>query len=408
MEASVTKPALNRRELMLRDGVTFLTLTVVAAALFGVTLLLFRSFEDHRLDLSNTWAARGQAALAQHRPADAVNAYRVALSYTPENRDYQLKLAQALAEEGRTEEATNYFLTLWDTEPGDGFINLMLARLSARAGHPQQAINYYQASIFGNWPGNGVEIRRDVRLELVGILLQQHEPDAARLQLLTAASNAPPTDKLNLQFGERFEQMGDLPDALTYYRKAVTDAPGQRAPLAKAGNTAYQLGEYAEAHRLLTRAAQAKSQNRDSAETSNLTLMAARSERLLELQVSPQSSLEERYRHLQVDSHIAQQRLAACMSQAGAGSTAAQPSLAVAPLAALATQWQSATDPASRNLLQQDAGVQNARMQLVFETEQTAARVCGPPEGDDALLLTLASQWHLPAAQDEGGREGAR
>jgi len=63
-----------RRRLMLRDGLTFLTLTLVALAMSGVTTLLFRSFEAHREELAVRWAERGQQALAAGKPAEAVMA----------------------------------------------------------------------------------------------------------------------------------------------------------------------------------------------------------------------------------------------------------------------------------------------------------------------------------------------
>ena len=139
MQPATTYPALTRRGLILHDALAFLALLATSVALFGVTLFLFRSFEQHRADLAVRWAERGRIALQQGKPDAAVTALRTALSYAPDERANQLLLAQALAKAGHTEEATNYFLNLWDARPGDGFINLQLARLARQKGDYREA-----------------------------------------------------------------------------------------------------------------------------------------------------------------------------------------------------------------------------------------------------------------------------
>src|SRR5580698_11531230 len=160
-----------KRRLILRDTLTFLSLTLITVVLFAITLFLFRTFATHREELAKRWSARGQEAISSGYPEQAVVALRTALSYTPGERAYELLLAQALGDAGHTEEAYNYFLGLWETQPGDGFINLRLARLAAKKNDMQAAINYYRASIYGTWEGDGVVRRREVRLELARFLM---------------------------------------------------------------------------------------------------------------------------------------------------------------------------------------------------------------------------------------------
>jgi cytochrome c-type biogenesis protein CcmH/NrfG len=102
-----------RRALALHDGVTFLTLLLMSAALFGVTLFLFRSFESHREDLAKDLADRGRAQLQAGQPAPAVVSFRGALSYAPDDYQTQLLLAQALAESGETDQATASSTCSW-------------------------------------------------------------------------------------------------------------------------------------------------------------------------------------------------------------------------------------------------------------------------------------------------------
>ena len=129
-----------KRRLILRDALTFLSLTLITAVLFAITLFLFRSFASHREELAQRWSARGQEAMSSGHPDQAIVALRTALSYAPGERSYELLLAQALGDAGHTEESYNYFLGLWETQPGDGFTNLRLARLAVRRlGHVRAA-----------------------------------------------------------------------------------------------------------------------------------------------------------------------------------------------------------------------------------------------------------------------------
>src|ERR1700720_2749466 len=91
-----------KRRLILRDGLTFLSLALITAVLFAVTSFLFHSFATHRTELAQRWAARGQAAIASSRPDQAIVALHTALSYAPGERYYELLLAQALGDAGHT------------------------------------------------------------------------------------------------------------------------------------------------------------------------------------------------------------------------------------------------------------------------------------------------------------------
>jgi predicted Zn-dependent protease len=224
-----------KRRLILRDALTFLSLALITAILFAVTLFLFHSFEAHRQELARRWAARGQAALASGHPDQAIVALRTALSYAPGERSCELLLAQALGDAGRTEEAYNYFLGLWDTQPGDGFINLCLARLAAKKNDMQAAINYYRAAIYGTWEGDGVIRRREVRLELSRYLIAHHDLSSARTELLIAGGNAPDDVGLALTLAQLLEQASAPYDALNYYQKVLAREPNNQHALEAAG-----------------------------------------------------------------------------------------------------------------------------------------------------------------------------
>ena len=193
--------AILRRKLIVHDALIIASLSLVTVLLFGVTLILFRSFESHRNELATRWSGRGRAALMAGRPIQAIGALRTALTYAPGQRSYELLLAQALGNAGHTEESYNYFQGLWAAQPGDGFINLSLARLEAKRGDQKAAINYYRAAIYGTWEGDGAARRRDVRMELAQYLLDRKDNNGARTELLIAGGNNPGDHALHMKIG---------------------------------------------------------------------------------------------------------------------------------------------------------------------------------------------------------------
>lgn len=384
-----------RREVLLRDGLTFFLLSLTVLVLYGVTLFLFRTFEQHRDDLGKRWSGRGQQALTANDPARAIASLRAALQYAPDNRGYQLLLAEALARAGKTDEASSYFLNLRELKPGDGFINLQLARLARRKSDAEQAEEFYRASIFGDWQGTGVTSRRVVRLELADYLMERHNLPAARAELLIGAGNAPEDPKLNLLFGEKLEAAGDLQDALKLYQKAMAADPKSRVPPERAGRVALARGDYGLAETLLRRALATKPAGTAKEDTAELTALAGKAERLPQLSLSRELPAHERAEHLRLAAGIAQARLARCsdqvaaMARENAGARVVGDELPEEEMQGLRTRWKTANGPAVRRALLNDAGVQDGMTQLIYDTELRTQAACGAPTGDDALLLVL-------------------
>jgi Flp pilus assembly protein TadD len=383
---SRTEVSLAKRRLFLRDSLTFLVLTLLTGVLFLVTLFLFRSFASHREDLAVRWSGRGKAALDAGKPVEAMVALRTALSYAPGTRSYELLLAQALADAGHTDEASNYFMNLWLAQPGDGFINLELARLSAKRKDAPNAIKYYRASIYGTWEGDGVVRRRVVRLELARYLIAQHDSNAARIELLIAAGNSPSDPVLNRTLADLLVQTGDIDDGYNYYKKSLQDDPKNQAALEGAGRAAYGLGNFAVAHSLLERAIEAKSSPREKEEnlSADLAAMLANSKRILELRPSGKLRPAERVSRILADSVIAKRRFDGCAAQFDAAN--GLPPL----LQQLKARWAGANATITRPVLSRSLAQQDAAVQLLFDTELQTSQFCGPPTGDDALLVLLA------------------
>lgn len=378
-----------KRKLIVHDALTFVSLALVTVLLFVVTLILFRSFAAHRDELATRWSGRGQAALQAGHPDQAIVALRTALSYAPGRRAYELLLAQALGDAGHTEESYNYFLGLWETQPGNGFINLRLARLAAKKGDFKAAVNFYRASIYGTWEGDGAVRRREVRLELARYLLDQHDYDGARADLLIAGGNNPDEPGFAVSLGQMLEQAGSPADALTYYRKAVAAEPKDEKALEAAGRLNFAAGNFEEAYRLLERAVQAHEAGPDKgAKPAEVTSMMESSERILELMPSKKLPSRDRVTRILDARALAKKRLASCAAQVAAagGSTDS--------LQGLSSEWASKDADMSRVALMGDSDAQDAAVKLIFDTEVQASRICGAPGGDDALLLLMAKSPH--------------
>ena len=371
------------RALLLHDSVAFLVLILASLALFGITLFLFRSFDAHRAALARQSADRGRLELAQHQPAKAVASLRSALSYEPDDYASQLLLAQALADAGDTDQATAYFENLWSARPGDGFLNLQLARLARTKGNRIDANKYYRASIFGDWRGDGTIKRRDVRLELIDYLIEQRDFNAARVELIIAAGNAPASLHLNALIADKLRAADDPNDALAYYQKAVTDQPHNASALRGAGQISYGQGNYEQARDLLDRAI--ASEPTGQAAPEDLRTMARDAGRLVELSLSRELPAHERARHLLTAAKIAQARLASC-------SVVTTDPAQVAAIEQLQIEWRDASEGPKRNALVENAAGQDNLTQLIFDTELDTARICGQPTGDDALLLKLTQR----------------
>jgi tetratricopeptide (TPR) repeat protein len=375
MATSTEELSITKRKLILHDSLAFLTLTAITAALFAITLFLFHSFEAHRAELAIRWASRGRTAFQAGKPEQAIAAYRTALAYSPDERSYELMLAQALASGGRTEEAYTYFLGLWESRPGDGFINLQLARLVAKKRDTQGAINYYRASIYGTWEGDGVERRRAVRLELAQYLITQHDPSAARAELLIAGGNAPDTPQIALTLAQLLDQAGAPQDALTYYQRALAHDPKNLAALSAAGQLAYSMSDYQTARRFLERAVHEQPLDERN------TALLARTQLLLQFSTAESIPIPERVRRILAERPFAKKRLAACNA-----SPLAEPD----QLLPLINRWTGLDGTSTRAALLQDPEKQTAAIQLIYDTELKTSQHCEAPTGGDALLLILA------------------
>jgi tetratricopeptide (TPR) repeat protein len=384
-----TEERLARRNLMLRDAASLLTLFLITSVIFVLTLLLFRSFTNHQRELGARWKTRGETALRDGRPGAAIDALRSALAYVP-NRDTEIELATALADAGKLQEASVYFTTLWESAPGDGTINLQLARLAVKEGNEDQAILHYQSALDGTWQGNGYDRRREVRLEMTRYLISRGEHNRARSQLLIAAGNAPDDPAIKLDIAGLLEQADASGDALNIYRSLITRRDPPMAAFEGAGRTAFALGMYRLSADSLNRvmASPVAAHFSDEEKTADRNMLDIS---LHVLDLDPAFDLAPRIRAQRVLSirRIARQRLSTC---------AASASSVPAALTSLAAQWGQLPSSLTVSQLEQQPDLEQTILQLAYQTETTATVTCSEPTGDDALLLRIA---HNPQAVEQ-------
>ena len=109
-----------RRHLILRDSLSLLTLFAITALLAVLTNYFYQSYASHQVVLANRWLQRGVDAMKANKPQVAIDALSSALAYSPNDRNTEIQLAEALASAGRTQEATVYFNNLLEQEQGSG------------------------------------------------------------------------------------------------------------------------------------------------------------------------------------------------------------------------------------------------------------------------------------------------
>jgi tetratricopeptide (TPR) repeat protein len=388
---------LAKRHLVFKDTLALLSVFAVTCVLAVLTWLIFRSYSQHQRDAAARWKRRGEDALQHNNAAAAVYDLRTALGYGQDDPATQVELARALAKLGTPrslQEATVYLNTLWEKEPGNGNINLQLARLTARQGQTAVALDHYHMAIYGVWEGDGAIRRRQVRLELVRYLIQQHRFDDARGELLIAAGNDNTTPGL-LEVAGLLAEAHDPADALRIYREVAGRRPVEPKAFEGTGQMAFLLARYKMARNYLDRALKASSATHPLADRvlveKNLQIANA------VIAIYPSETLPQRERLLRVVRayNAARKRYMACANGTTGQSHTPQPGRTQIQnndaLAALGNRWQNARPRLTVAALVDSAQLEQATMQLVYDTEQVTEQVCGEPTGEDAALLRIAA-----------------
>lgn len=373
-----------------------LLLTSLAALgiMFGVTQTAVSFYNGKYADLAKVWFERGDAALKANRPKAAIEDLRNALSYAPDDANYQLRLAQALAADNQIDAAETYLFDLWNKQPGSGEINFELGQLEARKGSPDAA-RYFDNAVYGVWEKDPAERIWEARLALFQYWISRGKVGQAQSELLAMAAETREDDyKRRTQIGQLQLQSGDPRQALEQFRAALRVSRRYVPALVGAGAAEIEIGEYRRAIPYLESAARLAPKNGHVTEQLKFARLVLDSDPF-EIGLSP----EERAQRA-INAYLqAQSRLTACASQQGV-QVSAQP-----PQNPFQQAWASGQrlQPLLRKLRSRPQNVVQI-MNFVYSAENLAADECGPLEGKDRALWLIGKKHQLTGVNGQGGQ----
>lgn len=360
-----------------RDRISRHILIILGLALapaFTVTALVDNAYRARQRAFAASWAARGDAALAAHRPEQAVDAFRNALMFSREDRTFRLRLAEALANAGRGAEARAYLLPLWEDQPGNGPVNLALARIAAENHDLTAAIRYYHTSIEGAWADRVEQQRRQAHIELADFLVTEGATAQAQAELIALAGDLPPEASGRHHVAELMLRVGLARQAMAIYRGLRSEDRRDRRALEGSGRAAFAIGQYAEAASDLMRASREAPLGAEAA----TDLEVAR----LVVSLDPfQHRLRsaERSRRTEASFGAASARLQMC------------PQPLAADLQVLDAERAALAPKLKPRSVARDQDLMEAAMDLAFRLEH-ASSSCGPRQPIDRALLLIAQQ----------------
>ncbi len=369
---------------------------VIVAGLVVVTVLAFlgvnrlvNRFREQEKALARHLYEHGLQAQIAGQSERAVTDFRAALSYARDNFDYQLSLARALRDTGRTAESETYLISLWERSPQEGAVNLALGRLFAREQLFDKAIQYYHNAIYGLWPGDPETKRRDTEFELIGFLLQHNAYPQAQAELITMAAALPDDPTLRVRVAQLFAQSQDYEHALAQFQQVLRSDHENQAALYGAGQAAFRLGRYRTAQGYLRNAVRSDPQNTQAAQSLKIASLVLQADPF-----APRISDAERNKRVRTAFQAAGERLDNCARSKQIDLGPRSPSDG---LPALKAQWLDSAPRVAKLRPPRDGADLDEVMDLVFEIEQQTQATCGTPDNLDQALLFLS--------QDRSGAE---
>jgi tetratricopeptide (TPR) repeat protein len=377
-------PRIYSREAVLFSCIILLVLFVLFTA--AVSRLYHKSIHV----LADSWFAQGEVSFRAGDFKSALTDYRNALVYSPDNTKFQFHLAQALAAAGRGDEGRSYLLNLLSESPGSGEVNLALARIAAHKGSTSEALRYYQGAVYGEWENNPIAMRWQVWRELCEYLLDRGLERQAVPEIIALADNTPANDAEHLGIVGNLLLKAKLWNrALTVFRSLLSTDNQDEDALLGAGTSAFELGQYANALDYLEVLPE-----KDRA-APEIVEMYQTAEQIKDMDpFAGDPSREAKARKAANAMALATARLQECARQKGESLATTPPQTqlqrAFADVRELAAgaSWQSiAKHPETLD------GV----MSHAFEMENTAATICGEPEGADRGLWLLGRSRRVSA-----------
>jgi tetratricopeptide (TPR) repeat protein len=237
-----------------REIALLIVLCVVSAAVFAGTRRLAAWSSGRRAAEAAEWYARGQRLVDAGDRGAGIAALREAVAADRQNPRYVLALARSLDDGGNDDEARQLLLGLRQRQPDDVEVNYRLAGQAALRGDLAEAIRYYNYAMYGLARIGKDYERREIREELIGLLIDHGDLQEAGAQLASLSREVPDTAEAQLSAGALADRAGDAAKALQFYERASFLDPKSAPAAAGAGAAAYRLKDYRRAVREMDRA----------------------------------------------------------------------------------------------------------------------------------------------------------
>jgi tetratricopeptide (TPR) repeat protein len=372
--------AKSKTSLLTRQPVILAALVTIAIAGFLGVDQLVKLYRTRVIKMSEYAYQLGLTAQNAGKLKLAVQDFRTALTYDPDNDQYQLSLGRALRDSGHFEEAESYLLSLWQRDPEDSTINLALARLAVRQEDLNEGLRYYHNSIYGVWKSDPETNRRMARFELIEFLLQKNSYQQAQAELIGLLTALPKDPAPHERAAELLLRAQDPTRALAEFQVVLQKDHHNPAALFGAGQAAYELGRYRTAQ-IYLQGALAYQNDRAAPLLQTATTV---------LQADPfRRGISDTERNVRIQVAFAQagRRLDSCLPPPEPD----QPPASLRPqLAELRDKWKKMERKVARMDDESGSDFQDAVMDLVFQIEQETQSECGPPQALDQALLAIS------------------
>jgi len=382
MAAAAQVPVIEKIPRQMSREAILLLCVLSLILLFSFTAFVSRMYHKKVHMLADDWYAAGEEGLKAGDVNTALTDYRNAMVYSPNNTKFQFHLAGALAAAGRYDQARPYLLALLSESPGSGEVNLQLARIAVQNNSMPDALRYYQGAIYGEWPGDAIATRWQIRREFCDYLISKGAINQATPAVIDLAENTPEGDAARLKVvGQLLLSTRQWSRAQQLYRSLLGIDRYDEEALAGAGRAAFELGEFAEALADFNRLSPERRDQPDIAPARDMA------HRVLAMSpyaagLSPQAKAERAANALS----IAGARAQSCAGQTGVSLFETPPrtelQIAYATSQTMAASW------GLRDLQKFPDRLESA-MQTTFEIENAAAKDCGEPAGDDRAIWLL-------------------
>jgi tetratricopeptide (TPR) repeat protein len=273
---------------------SIVSVAIVLIGAFAVTGAISSSYKRERLSLGQQHYADGQALERQGQMEAALDQYREALLFVPDQQDYRLSLGIALLKAGHLDEAQAHLQQLAQEDPTNGRINLALAQVALKRKKTSEAIESYQRAVYEYWPPEAVPERRRARWELVNLLhaAGRRNDEVAELLQLYSSSPNDPAERANIGF--LLVKAGAMSEAAQIFRNIELNFPQNSFGHRGLGEVNFANGDYVAARHEFQHALRVSPNDHDA--QAALTLTNA----VIDLDpVLPNISYQERLRRSQ-------------------------------------------------------------------------------------------------------------